>query len=200
MAEFCTVDDLEAFLKLTIADDDASALRAIREASAAIQDYTHQLLEAVAGDVVEIDGLGAVQLVLPEAPVTAISSVKEDGVLVAATYYKWKPSGVLYRVGRAWTAGFANVEVTYSHGYAELPQKIVDVCTRVAARSYQAALRAAELQGMTGVTAEQFPDYQVQFSSERGTTNEWMLGASGAPILLLSEQRALDKYRRRRQA
>lgn len=198
---FCTVADLAAFLQLTIAADNASALRAIAEATAAIQNHCHQTLEAVEDDECTFDvAEGQAKLFLPELPVTEVSDVVEDGeTLTATTDYKLGNHGILHRVGQNWASGVQAVTVTYSHGYATIPQDVIDVCTRAAARSYQAGLRAAVLSGVPGVASQQIGDYQVQYNGEQtgggGGMDGGTLGASAAPILLPSEKRALNQYR-----
>ncbi len=193
---FCTVADIAAFLQINIAADSPAALHAIDRATATIKSFCSQQLEAVAGDVVSltVEGHRQQEIVLPQFPVTAVSKVLEDGVELDAASYKWARGGILYRLNGHWPRGIQIVEVTYSHGYDPLPDDIIDVCVRAAARAYQAGLRASATDGVAGITGEQLADYQAQLATERATTNEWMLGASGAPILLRSEQEALSPF------
>lgn len=197
MAQFCTVADLEAFLQLTIpASLTASATRAIEEASAAIANYCRQQLEEVEDDELTFDvAAGCNRLFLPELPVTAVVSVEEDGETLAEDDdYKLGQHGILYRVGQNWYPGVQTVTVTYTHGYATLPQDVIDVATRAAARAYQAGLRASSLEGVPGVQAESLGDHSVTYNPEAGGGDS-MLGASAAPLLLRSEMRILDRYR-----
>jgi hypothetical protein len=196
MSQFCTIADLAAFLQIAIVGDNPSAVRAIDAATAAIKSYCGQLIEVVADDVVQLDVCVWPQreLVLPQWPVTAVAKVAEDGQELDPAFYKWSRAGILHRLYGHWRRGLQVVEVTYSHGYNPLPPEVVDVCVRAAARAYQAGLRAAATSGVAGVTSEQMADYNTQFSSERASTNEWMLGASGSPMLLRSEQEMLSSY------
>lgn len=195
MSQFCAVADLAAFLQIVIPENNASAVRAIAAASAAIQGHTRQQLEAVADDVVLLDSVGADRLILPEVPVTAVSAVTEDGALLDPSAYKWSRAGILYRLFGRWRAGIQIVAVTYSHGYAVTPGDVIDVCVRAAARTYQAGLRAAATDGVAGLQSEQLADHNVGFESAGGAGREWMLGASAAPMLLRSEQEVLNRYR-----
>lgn len=195
---FCSVGDLEDFLHLSITNA-PSALRAIEGATAAIQNYCHQHLTAVAGDVVTLRSRGQGVLILPEQPVTAIASVVENGTaLVNETDYTWETNGLIHRWPGAWrltTSIFGTVVVTYSHGYATIPQPIREVCIRSASRAYQAGLRASAMAGVPGVASEQLPDYQVAYAPDTAAGGASSLGASASPFLLPSEQVMLSPFR-----
>jgi hypothetical protein len=197
--DFCNVADIESFLQVTIpADKVASAQRAIAEATEAIKNYCHQVIERVAGDVVTLDcSGGTTKLFLPELPVITVASVVEDGELLVVTDdYKLGQYGILHRVDDEWPEGIQIIEVTYTHGYAVIPDDVVGVCARAASRAYQAGVSAAELAGVMGVTALTLGDYSVSFGSgSGGGVGEGMLGASGARMLLLSEKDILNRYR-----
>ena len=206
MADFCTVGDIEDFLQLTIAagaqTDAAEA--AIDEAMAAIRNYCHQTISLVEDDEHTFDVSARCQkLFLPELPVTEISKVEEEdstGTMAELTVtddYKLARNGVVHRVDYFWTAGVQTVTVTYSHGHATIPDDVKKVCVRAAARAFQAGLRAAESDGISGVAGMTLGDYSVTYGSEQsgGVSGGSMLGASAAPMLLPSEKRMLDKYR-----
>jgi hypothetical protein len=200
MADLCTVADLADFLQIPIADDSAPALAAIVEASAAIRNHCRQQLDEASDDEYTFDvGERQTKLFLPELPVTEIAEVVEDGVtLTVDTDYKLGRYGILYRIGAYWTAGVQTVTVTYTHGYATVPDDVMAVCKRAAARAYQSGLRAAETAGVAGVQANSLGDYSVQFGGEQAGSSGYdggTLGASAAPILLPSEKRILNRYR-----
>lgn len=194
----CSVGDLADFLQLSIGNS-AAALRAIEGATAAIQNYCHQQFIAVANDVVTLRSRGQGVLILPEQPVTAVASVVENGTALASeTDYTWTPDGLLQRWSGAWrlnSSVFGTVVVTYSHGYATIPEIIREVCIRAASRAYQSGLRTAALAGVPGVASEQLPDYQVSYQPDTAAGGASSLGASAAPFLLPSEQAMLNVYR-----
>lgn len=197
MAAFCTVEDLEAFLQVAIGSSNASATAAIVAASAAIQNETRQRLEQVASEMLTLTVEGDRRtILLPEQPVTAVVSVVEDGAtLTVGDHYRWTAAGVLTRRGRCWSSAWEGVVVTYTHGYAVVPDDLKGVCIRAAARAYQAGLRAAAAGGIAGIQAEQLPDYSVTFMPETASGSASSLGASAAPILLPSEREILALYR-----
>lgn len=199
MANFAEISDIEAFLQVTIstAGQIAAANRALSEATAAIRNYTRQFLELVADETITLDSPGGERLFLPELPVAEVSEVVEDGtVLTPGDHYKLGQNGILHRIGARWAKGIQIVEVTYSHGYAELPDDIVAIATRAAARAYQAGLRASDDEGVMGVSSKSLGDFSVAFSGEQsGGAGEGVMGASAARMLLMSEKDILNAYR-----
>ena len=199
MADFCTKQDVENLLQIEISGTTriASCARAIGEATVAIRNYCHQYIEWVADDEITLDCAGGSRLFLPELPVTEVAEVIEDEeVLTEDDDYKLGQHGILHRVDCDWKAGIQIITVTYPHGYATLPDDVVVVATRAAARSYQAGLKASETQGVPGVAAKSLGDYAVSFASEvGGGVGEGLMGVSGARMLLLSEKDILNKYR-----
>lgn len=204
MGRFCTIEDIEAFLQIEVeAAKEDSAWRAIDEATEAIKNYCHQVIEQVIDDVYTFDvAAGQLRLFLPELPVTNVASVVEDGeplVEGADEDYQVGVYGVLYRVGQNWAEGIQIVEVTYTHGYQlydGLPDDIAGVCTRAAARAFQAGLKAESLGGVPGIASLGLGDYSVSYGTEGP---EGTMGVSAARMLLLSEKDILNRYRYVRQ-
>lgn len=197
---FCTIEDVENLLRIEIEADDASCLRAIDEATAAIKNYCHQEIEQQEDDETVFDVFTSwrKRLFLPQLPVTSVASVVEDGETLVEgddEDYQLGNHGILYRIDDYWEKGFQIVTVTYTHGYATLPDDVTAVCTRAAARAYQAGLRAAEVAGIPGVSGKTLGDFSVSFTSGAGGAGEGVMGASGSRMLLLSEKDMLNKYR-----
>lgn len=199
MADFCTVQDVAELLQIEITDADkvASCQRAITEATAAIRNYCKQYLELVEDDEVTFDVRPARwNLLLPELPVTEVSAVDEDGEpLTVGDDCELGAYGQLWRLNRRWAAGNQIVTVIYSHGYDEIPDDVVAVCTRAASRAYQAGLRSADAAGVPGVASKSLGDYAVSYTSGAGGVGEGVMGASSSRMLLLSEKDTLNKYR-----
>lgn len=197
---FCAVSDMAAFLQVAIDPANVSALRAIDEATAAIQDYCEQTIELVEDDEYTFDvATRQTKLFLPELPVTEVSKVEEDGdELTVTDDYKLGNHGILYRIDDFWYEGIQTVTVTYSHGYLTIPRTVKDVCTRAAARAFQAGLTAAMLAGVSGLRSGSLGAYSVTLADGTTPIDGSNLGASGAVILLPSEKRMLDRYKRER--
>jgi hypothetical protein len=196
MSMFCSVEDVAALLQMELDEYNPSVRRAILEASAAIQNYCHQTLELVEDDVASYMFAQGPRLFLPEVPVNEVSEVIEDGEELTETEdYLLADHGVLHRVGQNWAGNTALIQVTYSHGYATLPDDLVAVATRAAARSYQAGLRAANANGVPGISSTTLGDYSVSFTGEGGGQTDGVMGVSAAAMLLRSEKEILDRYR-----
>jgi len=193
MSAFCTQADLEMLLQIDLTGHEAAAVAAIMEASAYIQTYTKQTLEQVEDDDATFDGRGTDRrLFLPQLPVTKIAEVVEDDEpLTVDEDYKLGAHGILWRIGAYWAEGIQNITVTYTHGYATIPDVIAAVCARVAARIYQAGLKAAQNGGISGVQAMTLGDYSVTYVSG---ADESVQGVSAVPPLLPGEMALLDRY------
>jgi len=184
-------------IEITDADKVTSCERAITEATAAIRNYCHQYIELVSGDEITLDCAGGTRLFLPELPVVSVASVVEDDeALTVDDDYKLGQWGILHRVSRDWEAGIQIVTITYTHGYATLPDDVVAVCARAAGRVFQVGLRSDDTDGVPGVAAKGLGDFSVSYTSEvGGGVGEGLMGVSGARMLLLSEKDILDRYR-----
>ena len=196
---FCTVADVEAFLMVAIATDpvkNASTLRAIAESTEAIKNYCHQQIECVT-ETITLDCAGGWKIFLPEIPVISVATVVEDGEpLVVGTDYQLGQYGILRRMDDDWAVGTQILQITYTHGYAVIPDDVVGVCTRAAARAYQAGLAAASVGGASGVASMTLGDYSVSLGTGAGGgAGEGIMGASAARMLLLSEKDILNRYR-----
>src|SRR6266542_886737 len=115
MADFATAAELEAFTGGVITDTPrATAL--LGYASDWIRAFTGQILSQVAGDTVIFGQSGVEVLLLPQHPVTAVTSVLVDAV--AVTSFVWTRWGNLYLVPAAYWTFKDNVQVVYDHGFA----------------------------------------------------------------------------------
>jgi len=198
MADFAALADVEAFLirEITEAAEIASVNRALAEASAAIRNYTKQYIGLVEDETITLDSRGGWRVYLPELPVISVSEVIEDGdLLTAEDDYKLGEDGILTRVGQVWASGIQILEISYTHGYAIIPDDIAGVCTRAAARAFQAGLKASDSDGVPGIASKSLGDFSVSFSGEGGSAGDGVMGASAARFLLMSEKDILDKYR-----
>lgn len=166
MASFATPSDLATFLRETV--DTAAAQQALDLATARIKARTGQTFTVVTGDVVVLEG-GDWLLRLPQRPVTAVTLVETSNGYAPLTYTT-AALGTQYRVlgseltwlGRGLTSpGYvwpAQVRVTYSHGYATLPDDIRECCLVLAQDRYS---------NPAGLTSETVDDY-----TWRGQTSE----------------------------
>lgn len=120
--------------------DLASAELALQGATAEVQDATGQRLVRVTDDTVTLPAVsGRSLLTLPQQPVVSVSSVTAYGSPVT----DWElVDGQLERLAGwfglpgATSAWVSRVTVVYTHGFAVIPQKLVEVTLRLAAERY----------------------------------------------------------------
>lgn len=177
-----TVQDLETRLGSQVPDAQQAAAT-LADLSALVRAYTGQHLTAVTDDAVTLDGEGSAVLLLPEVPVTAVSSVTVDGETLDADGYTWSVNGVLRRIGGVWAAKHRSVAVTYSHGYDTVPDDVVAVLMSAAKRRQTGP--------GDGVTREQIGSYAVSY----GDTDAGSRTTGAGGVLLVSEQQVLNRYR-----
>lgn len=191
---FATETELEAYTGTSIATDRAVLLLDL--ATGAIQAYTGQTITYVASHSMTLPGNFGHELVLPERPVTSVTSVTlGDTLLVADVDYVWngqdrllrgtKVDGILSVNGPDWLINGwgdwggpgAEVTVVHGHGFQVIPNDIKGVCLALAARS---------LSSPDGVNSETIGSYSASYSR------------SGGAVSLLAEERSLlDRYRRK---
>lgn len=152
----CTSADVEGFLGLNLASEDATQLteRYIPYVDEVIKnfigydiEYNATISETFDGENKEYD------IFLTHQPVTAVASITEDGTALTqgnSADYVFYSNGRLSRVGVRWSdAKLQNIVVTYSAGYTNLnmPSDIKYTSARAAARMYLKTLQVSGQQG-----------------------------------------------------
>jgi hypothetical protein len=122
--------DLATLTKLPA--DSPALLLALDRASERFRLAVGHPVHLVEAETVTLDGDGSETLLLPAAPATDIT-VLVDGAAVTDFQVNAR-AGILRRASR-WPAGLGNIEVTYSHGFAEIPGGIQDAVLEMAAIS-----------------------------------------------------------------
>lgn len=175
MAQFAEVSELSDHLGMGVDLESARAVLLLQEASSAIQNELRQTVEAVADDVVIVQGNWSELLELPEWPVTEVTEVVMNGGTVDAASYTLLPDGYL-RWGTTdqwaawsyptfdrwdswgpifpWGGPYSLIEVTYSYGYDVIPDGIKRLCLTVAGRAYREQLAGASVDYPTPLGAE----------------------------------------------
>mgnify|MGYP007100061062 CR=1 FL=1 len=172
---FATAADLEDYLGVTFtAADTVRAGLILNAATESIRAYCAQTISQ-ATTTAKLPGTWSYDLMLPEAPVTAVTTVTLNGdALTTNSDYYWNSRGTLRRaadftVAPATTAHWggpeATVSVTYTHGYATIPDAVESTCLSVAARLFA---------NPAGVQSEMLGSYQVQYdrSAQTGALND----------------------------
>lgn len=188
MADFCSLADLEAVLGLPAADPAAAEI-AIRDVSDAVRGLVGWQIGLEAGIVeMPITYAYSTTVYLASPHVVSIASVVDDGTTLAVdTDYRWRPSGLLTRLGGYWSSKVGGVVVTYTSGYATGSRQmnyLRAIASSAALRRYQNALRSAAAAGASGIQSESTPDYQVSFGVDLGGAYSMLLLPSEREMIL----------------
>lgn len=143
MANLATATELAALLQRDL--DTSSATQAVAQASAIVRRHCKQNIDSqtytsVKLPIEPLDHTWAVAL--PQRPVTAVSAVSVNGTpYVADTDYAWNGFAPYIRLAkRTWTTAAFQDEpvatVTYTAGFAVVPEDVKAVVLAVAARIY----------------------------------------------------------------
>jgi hypothetical protein len=169
LTPLATVDQLAAYLQQPLPALDPSATLLLTIASAMVRDYLQQDITATANDVVLLDPIGGAYVLLPELPVTSVTLVETlDPSVVPSvwrtadptTYMVSRRMGMIAATpstGVAWGFIPESWRVTYSHGFAVVPDGLVGVVLGVAARTYSTP---------AGAEMERIGGYQVKYAMQ----------------------------------
>ena len=178
---FATAADLAALAQRSDIPD-ATADLALALASATIRSWTKQDITRVENDVVNLRIIDTSELVLPQRPVESVSQVRVNSVVLV----DWVLSGdrLLRAGGWRYLPGTTTypdpglVEVTYTHGWSEVPDDIRAVCLDLASMS---------VTNPTGLRSVAIDDYSRTYATE----------TLGAGTLSPAHKSILSAYRRR---
>lgn len=177
---FATAAELAAAMQAPV--DSAAAELALASASAVIRKWTRQTITRVADDTAILRVIDCDELVLPQRPVVSVSEVKVNSLVL----HDWVLSvDRLLRTG-GWhrlpgTTTYPDpglVQVTYTHGWEEIPDEVRAVCLDLA---------SATLVNPSMLRQETIDDYSRTFASE----------TLGAGSLSDAHKTLLGDYRRR---
>jgi hypothetical protein len=119
---------------------------------------------------------------LPSRRVTAITSIIEDGTLLAD--FEWSESGVLTKSDGYWSRKHRSLVISLTHGFDDVSD-VAGIISGIAARSM--AAKDGALSKRAG-----------SMSITRGSSNSGRGSAGGAAVslpLLATEKEQLDPYR-----
>lgn len=153
---WATPEDLRVHLRLDSIDT-ADAEAALAAAEDVIRAGLGQSVDQALVDTVHLTGNGRTVLLLPEVPVTAVTSVTIDGTALDADGYRWNREGILTRLCGVWPLD-ADVQVVHDHGNEPIPAAVSRVCVQVAGRAWV---------NPQNVEAETMGDRSVTYSKSR---------------------------------
>jgi hypothetical protein len=145
----CVLQDVEYRLGDQDLSGDQTMIEALIDAAQGhIERVAERDLEAAA-QTETFDPPDSADIWLTHTPINSITSVTVDGTTLSSSQYSFvAATGRLTRVvnGRptSWrTHKVQSIVVVYNGGYATVPDDLVDLCARMAARAYQAGESAS---------------------------------------------------------
>jgi hypothetical protein len=161
-------DPAELAVWLGVPADDPKLLAALTAASRRFRGAVGHPVTSVTGETTVLDGNGRTEILLPAAPVTAVTSVTLDGTLLAeSTDYTWSADGYLRRAGCAtWPYRLRCLSVVWDHGHATVPEDIQEAVIDQARSMYRV---------QPGVQAYTAGSESVTFGAQAavGVTSQW---------------------------
>lgn len=122
-----TIDDLARFLQQDLTDYEAEAQAAVDQAIGVVEAHCKRRFAQVVDD--ERTMRWRARIILPDPPVSDIASIKVDGV---DSPYEIDASGNVW-LGRSGS----QVVITYTHGFASVPESVRLVAVRLASRIFK---------------------------------------------------------------
>lgn len=182
MAALATVADLEDYLQVDLdATDELRATTLLDLASGLIRRVAGQTFDQVADDQVTLEATYTNRLLLPQLPVTAISSVVTNSVTLTENlhYETVLPAGIIRRLSTGrWNYP---TTVTYTHGYATIPDDLRAICVEMAARAWV---------NPRGLQSEQIGNYSARW----GSTGVTGIGLDEMEEKVIMSYRAVPGY------
>lgn len=139
--DFVTVEQVKSYLGINTFADDALLARLITSSSAYIRSWINR--DITQGTYTDnVNGSGGSFLTLANYPVTAVSSVMIDGqsipqaILVTDQGYIIDDNGIALR-GYRFCKGVRNISVTYTAGFATVPDDITQACIEMVSIRYK---------------------------------------------------------------
>lgn len=155
----------ELAVPLKVPADDPLLLFALTAASRRFKGAVRHPVLRVTDDTVTLSGDGTNRLLLPAAPVNAITSVEVDGEPVT-DYKVRRQAGVLLRTSGCGWPDWAEITVLYDHGYDPIPEDVQEVVLDQARAIYRV---------QPGVQTMQAGGESVTFgaTAATGVTSQW---------------------------
>lgn len=157
MVQYASREELGAYLQQEI--DNSTADIVLQLSSGAFSEAANTWFAAQTATYVTL-GTPATAIRLPYRPVTAVSAVRINGLVVTGyTLIR----NVLYRqmgFGTSWTVPPDKVEIDLTHGYTSVPDDVKAAVLETAASAYQ--------QAVGNVQSEKIDDYWVTYAEGGG--------------------------------
>lgn len=166
--DLVVVSEIRTFLQIKGTADDELLQALITAASTMFETLCNRSFKSIA-DTGLYDGSGGFRQFLPSYPIISVASVDVDGISVpfagtstTATGYRLGTNSII-RNGQKFPVGIGNVKVTYTAGYATIPEDLARACIHMVAFMYRGGSRVGESSksvggGTTSYSIKDMPD------------------------------------------
>ena len=163
--KLCTQADVEKYLNVTFGSSDPTVDLYITVVSDTIAMICNNDFDAHSSVTEYHDGHGQYhsQIKLKNRPVTAVSTVEDDGdSLTVTTHFIWYDNGLLVRVSNGfensktayWKEKRKGVKVIYNWGYSSVPNDIRHACAELVCRLLKRQFKFEEGGVVTSLSME----------------------------------------------
>lgn len=139
---FTTVAEFAKYLRRAAfevgSDEEAQAQQALDAAVDTIENEAGQTLES-STDTITLDGKGGRELLVPRWPVTSVTSVTVDGIVLVFGEdedFTWSDYGVIERHDDCWPTTRRSIGIVYTAGLATIPLDLKRIAWRLAASTW----------------------------------------------------------------
>lgn len=149
---------------------------ALRAASNRIRNHCGWHIAPEVTESITVDDLGGPVMRLPSRRVKEITELRIGGVVAPLAQLRWLPDGRLLEPYRI--PSFRVAEITLTHGFAEVPEDLVDLTLQIAARALGSPM---------GVVTERSLASSITWTSTAA-------GVAGGTVLMAHETPGLAPY------
>lgn len=152
---------------------------ALKAATTRIRNFCGWHIATEQQDTLVLDGQGAAVIYLPTMRVVSIDEMTIDGteVVFESDSLQWSEGGRLWRP--SWSVNYRGEQLKYTHGFAAVPDDLVDLTLLIASRDIGSPLGAVREQTL----------------SSSVTWSQTGFNQAGGTNLLESEKDALQAYK-----
>ena len=139
---YLELSEAKDYLQLKDSTDDEALTRLVNSVSMKMDKYLERTIRQTTYTDQLLDGTGLPEIDVPNFPITTLTSVYEDDVLLTVDthFYSYAVEGYLRKYGTAvWTSNPKGVKLTYVAGYVvdEIPADLKQACLEQVAYDFQ---------------------------------------------------------------
>ena len=166
MTDLTTLNNVKSYLRLTITTSDAEIQRLITATSSLIRSWINRDITSTSY-IDFLNGTGSKMILLPNYPITAISSLFINDILIDVSKYAFTDTSIILKDGLKFTYDKSNIEVHYIAGFSSVPYDIEQVCIELVAKKFKSEERIGiKSKGLAGESVS----YDIQDMRDEART------------------------------